>query len=300
MRRKLQKLIILVPIIFIIEKYMSHREIVNNLVSIKFMRLKKSISIENNGLLGFGSDKDIDYYFKFNSKIIKPHCSCSNIYKEYIIIEKNGQQLDVNLVRESIGANNFFKTKQKLYNLSTNELKSFNIACDLYNVLKRGKNQKIVAYSLYGNEPKYTENLKKIIEQVRKYYAQYFVRIFYDSTINQTLRCHLECKYEDIVDFCNVNRYSHSLSQLTHSNRFLDLKYMHKMMWRFLPIGDTFVDLFLCRDTDSYITDREVHSVKEWLFSNNIGHIMRGKGDIFEKLLAKEMFIFILKELNFI
>ncbi|RMZ93791.1 hypothetical protein BpHYR1_019801, partial [Brachionus plicatilis] len=61
----------------------------------------------------------------------------------------------------------------------------------------------------------------------------------------------------------------------TDPNKVRNLNYVHSMMWRFLPIGDTFVDMFMSRDLDSQILQREVDSVQEWLKSDNIGHIMR-------------------------
>ena len=48
------------------------------------------------------------------------------------------------------------------------------------------------------------------------------------------------------------------------------------MKWRWLPIGDSFVDIFSSRDSDSYFLQREVDSVNVWLSSNKPGHIMRG------------------------
>ena len=47
-------------------------------------------------------------------------------------------------------------------------------------------------------------------------------------------------------------------------------------MWRWFPIGDSFVDVFSSRDTDSYIIQREIDSVNAWLESDKVGHIMRG------------------------
>ena len=47
------------------------------------------------------------------------------------------------------------------------------------------------------------------------------------------------------------------------------------MKWRWLPIGDSFVDAFSSRDSDSFILQREVDSVKLWLKSDKVGHIMR-------------------------
>ena len=52
--------------------------------------------------------------------------------------------------------------------------------------------------------------------------------------------------------------------------------YMHAMKWRWFPINDQFVDVFMSRDSDSDILQREVDSVNEWLASGKVGHIMRG------------------------
>lgn len=46
--------------------------------------------------------------------------------------------------------------------------------------------------------------------------------------------------------------------------------------WRWFPIGDHFVDVFLSRDTDSQIFQREVDAVNYWLYANKTAHIMRG------------------------
>lgn len=48
------------------------------------------------------------------------------------------------------------------------------------------------------------------------------------------------------------------------------------MSWRWLPIGDTFVDYVASRDTDAWISTREIDSVNVWLKSNTIFHVMRG------------------------
>ena len=122
--------------------------------------------------------------------------------------------------------------------------------CDLYKVLRRGDRQKVVSYSLYG----------------------------YDKSINQSIICEYEClkddvtgKYTDIIDFCNIN-------EIPFGNpiKTWDAQYMHSMKWRFLPIGDPFVDMFMSRDLDSWIIEREVAAVKEWFDSNTLFHVMRG------------------------
>ncbi len=48
------------------------------------------------------------------------------------------------------------------------------------------------------------------------------------------------------------------------------------MTWRWLPIGDSFVDFVASRDTDAWISKRELDSVKVWMESNTVFHVMRG------------------------
>lgn len=47
------------------------------------------------------------------------------------------------------------------------------------------------------------------------------------------------------------------------------------MSWRWLPIGDNFVDFVASRDTDAWISQRELESVNVWLNSNTLFHVMR-------------------------
>lgn len=222
-------------------------------------------------------------------KYLKPYCSCSGI-NEFIVFKKifDSSKSSYYVLGSLIQLKNTEsyqdKIKKKLVlNESLEELKREKITCDLYNVLKRGKNQRVIAYSLYGTNRIYYERLELILEQIRVKYKNYTTRVYYDKTVNKTLRCYLECKYRDVVDFCDVNHFSTSVSgqlgvdeKLNNAVLYDDLSYMHNMMWRFIPVGDSFLDVFMSRDTDSFIIDRELDSVKEWLGSNNIAHIMRG------------------------
>lgn len=215
-------------------------------------------------------------------EIIKPFCTCSKHENKYILVEKFESRtgLDDNLFIIS-SLIEFKKTGSKkktyLFNLTLNEAQRFNKTCDLYNVLRRGPNQKIISYSLYGKNPKYSHNLEEIAHLIRLKYKGYTARVHYDSTVNESIRCRLECEYSDVLDFCNMNEFSTSLNEMFGKTaNVIDMKYLHKMMWRFLPIGDSFVDVIMSRDTDSFFTDREVDAVNAWLNSNKPFHIMRG------------------------
>jgi len=120
------------------------------------------------------------------------------------------------------------------------------------------------------------------------------MRIHHDNSIDQSLKCVLECLKDengnllDNVDFCDIEKVpGHQTSQFTFNTDILQgtdpeiesrwsAAYMNAMKWRWLPISDPFVDAFMSRDADSLIIQREVDSVMVWLESDKVGHIMRG------------------------
>lgn len=283
--------------------YFMHRQskLLLLIICIIFLEMYRYYSIYANKIKKTNLDLKQDSLSYFSTsliliKLIKPFCNCLKMEKEIIVIEKldlkslnhNSSTKDiyvfVSLIQFSKKKKYNGKKKTLFFKEKLENLKRDKITCDLYNVLKRGKNQRVISYSLYGKNKIYYERLEIILEQMRAKYTNFTVRVYYDKTVNKTLRCYFECKYKD-VDFCNVNYFSNSLSgQLGFDNfRYDDLNYMHKMMWRFMPVGDSYVDLFMSRDTDSFIIDREIDSVREWLLSGKVGHIMRGK-NVFYKL----------------
>ena len=46
---------------------------------------------------------------------------------------------------------------------------------------------------------------------------------------------------------------------------FGDLSSVFGMVWRFLPLADSSVDMVVSRDLDGRLTDREAAAVQEWL-----------------------------------
>ncbi len=169
------------------------------------------------------------------------------------------------------------KEKVREYFLNANT----RVTCDLYNALNRGKNQNILSYSLYGNDSFYFKYLHNLTYLVKKMYPKWSIRIYHDSSRElETIKCEIECKLNensndliDNIDFCDATQLPVSLSNinLTWSSSFI-----HKMMWRWLPLGDDLVDIFSSRDSDSYIFEREQDSVNAWLNNTTkIAHIMR-------------------------
>jgi hypothetical protein len=135
-------------------------------------------------------------------------------------------------------------------------------------------NQKIIAYSLYGQNRLYYQYLTNITKLIKTLYPGWIIRIYHDNSIHKSFICKLECLPFSNVDFCDISQLPliKNSTLLKYKQEMSDL---HSMMWRWLPIGDSFVDLFISRDTDSLIIKREVDSVQVWLNSSKTAHIMR-------------------------
>jgi hypothetical protein len=172
-------------------------------------------------------------------------------------------------------------TSKLKYKISNYEFEQLNFTCDLYNVLRRGRTQNILGYSLYGKNDFYYKKLIHLTNEVLKFYPNWLMRVYYDNSINKSVICQMECHSNDNVDFCNVEKINYKLKSehkfSLEKSSILNLTYLHAMKWRWLPIGDSFVDIFMSRDTDSYILKREVDAVNQWLFnSSTVAHLMRG------------------------
>ena len=207
--------------------------------------------------------------FKYNSL-----CNCR---RDTIYLEKTDTEY---LVSTSYGKSNENDTSIKFlkYKIPTQKFENSIFLCDMFNVLRRGLNLKVLSYSLYGQNRFYYDNIFEIARLAKKHYPDWIVRIYYDESIDKSIICEIEClKYKnnfnlflDNVDFCNVEKLPYDTSKLWNAN------YMHGMTWRWLPIGDSFVDYVGSRDTDAWISQRELDSVHVWMNSSNVFHIMRG------------------------
>jgi hypothetical protein len=180
-----------------------------------------------------------------NAFQLKSYCDCK---KDIIEISRKS---DTYLIKATNGQSYSFNKKSINPGATT---------CNLYNTLRRGTNQKIIGYSLYGTDPKYYINLKKIARQAKTLYPDWIIRIHHDNSINSSIICEIEClkndeneEYLDNVDFCDMNRIPYG-SQVETWNA----NYINKMIWRWLPIGDPFVDIFISRDKDSPLSQREL------------------------------------------
>lgn len=200
--------------------------------------------------------------------------SKENTFYSKFLEFKNNKSVNDCLCRRDLSY--WLKNKKSQFNeYVSNKLQ---LTCDLSNSLRRGKNQKVISYALYGKEDRYLRLLPNVSRQIKQYYPGWVMRVYHDSSIPLKTKCELEClkdskgDYIDNVDFCNIE----SIPMKGDVNKFWNGSFIHAMMWRWLPIGDSYVDVFSSRDSDSIILQREVDASNQWLASDKPGHIMRG------------------------
>ena len=136
--------------------------------------------------------------------------------------------------------------------MDRNEFKNVNFTCDLFSEFQRGKEQKVISYTLFGNNSRYYNKITSIIKQAKYFYPDWLIRIYSDDSLNEATRCNYECSIENNIDFCNVKRLPTGLNEKI----YWSVSYVMPTMWRFLPMGDSFVKLMICRDSDSFIIQR--------------------------------------------
>ena len=114
----------------------------------------------------------------------------------------------------------------------------------------------VVAYSLWGDQPMYFVGALRNIELVNKFYPGFISRFYIDKN----------CR-NDLIDTIKGDNVEVILVDPKGS--------FDGMFWRFWAAEDPDVDIFMSRDCDSRISEREVAAVNEWLKSDKDFHIMR-------------------------
>ena len=116
--------------------------------------------------------------------------------------------------------------------------------------------KKIISFSLWGDDPKYTIGAIENIKLCNEIYPNWTCR-FYIGNIPSNIYKIIE--NEENVEIINMGESGDWTS----------------MFWRFYPASEPDVDIFIVRDTDSRLSMREKYAVDEWISSNKGLHIMR-------------------------
>lgn len=114
--------------------------------------------------------------------------------------------------------------------------------------------KKIISFSLWGQNPKYTVGAIKNADLALTIYPDWICRYYIGLSTPQEILNELYNKENTEVIIMNEQGEWNS------------------MFWRFLPIGDDDVDIMLSRDCDSRLSIREKLCVDEFINSDKMFH----------------------------
>lgn len=153
--------------------------------------------------------------------------------------------------------------KQPIKRVLTNikRYKQNYFANDLYDILSRqlssDKASKVISFSLYGSNPRYTKNLNVVLKSYKEVYADWKCRVYVANDVSEEILALLAAMEADIFIMKGTS---------------INASYMN---WRFLAIEDSTVEVAIFRDLDSVATLREKRMVDDWLSSGKSFHIIR-------------------------
>ena len=115
-------------------------------------------------------------------------------------------------------------------------------------------NQRVIAFSLYGENERYTQGAIENAKIYKEIYPGWSMLVYHDATVPKHILSTL--KSHDVW-----------LNDMSQSS-------MNKMSWRFTAAYNK-ISLFCSRDIDSRLSLREKYAVDEWIVSGQKYHVMR-------------------------
>jgi len=115
--------------------------------------------------------------------------------------------------------------------------------------------KKVISFSLWGNNPKYTIGAIRNAELADNLYPGWICRFYVGSDVSEII-------LKQLSDLSNTE-----IITMSEPSNWTG------MFWRFFACENS--DIMLSRDTDSRLSTREVNAVNEWLSSDKDFHIMR-------------------------
>ncbi len=117
--------------------------------------------------------------------------------------------------------------------------------------------KKLISFSLWGNNKKYTIGAIKNSELAQTFYPDWKCRFYCANDVPSDIIYELE---------------NFSTNEVIKLNEVGNWKFTTK---RFLPMSENGIERIIFRDTDSRFSKREVEAVKEWEKNNTILHVMK-------------------------
>ncbi len=107
--------------------------------------------------------------------------------------------------------------------------------------------KKIISFSLWGDNPKYTIGAIENAKLAKTIYPDWVCRFYVGTSTPDEI-------WDELYDMDNTEMI----------NMDIDGDWSG-MFWRFYPASENDVDVFIVRDTDSRLSNREKEAVNEWL-----------------------------------
>jgi len=119
--------------------------------------------------------------------------------------------------------------------------------------------KKVIAFSLWGNDPRYLGGSIQNISLAKIFYPDWICRFYVGKSTLANKKFISQVKSNENVEVYEMNEEGNWAG----------------MFWRFYAALDPTVDVMLSRDTDSRFGFREAEAVKDWLQGGKTFHIMR-------------------------
>ena len=116
--------------------------------------------------------------------------------------------------------------------------------------------KKLICYSLWGDNPKYTIGAVRNAEQIKEVYPGWIARFYCGTSVPADITSQLIGLGAEVTLMPEEGDWA-------------------GMFWRFAAIAEPDVQVMLSRDTDSRLTKREALAVNYWLRTDKLFHVMR-------------------------
>jgi hypothetical protein len=117
--------------------------------------------------------------------------------------------------------------------------------------------KKVISFSLYGHSDRYCLGMLINIDIINTKYKDWEIYIYYNNIPLKILEIFKTRNNVKLIE-CETNNYRYEGS-----------------FWRFYPFESNDIDIFLSRDADSRISDREMNLINDWISSDKCFHIIR-------------------------
>lgn len=118
-------------------------------------------------------------------------------------------------------------------------------------------NKKLITFSLWGDNPKYTIGALRNAILAKKIYPDWICRFYVGKSVPK-----------DIIESLKQNSNVEIVEMNEEGN-------WTGMFWRFYPASESDIEIMISRDCDSRLNIREKLAVDDWINSDKGFHIMR-------------------------